>query len=301
MGEDIGTLGGVFTRHRGAEGGVRREPRARHPARRVGHRRHRDRARDARVPPGVRDPVRRVHLPRLRPDHLAAGEADLPARGIADLPRRHPGAVRRAHRRGRAPPGEPGGVLRAHGRPARRQPRDPARRLLDDPGGDREQRPGACSSSRRAATGRRATSTWRRAAIALHASRVVREPAPRSRSSGTARWSSVLLQAAEIAAEEGTSIEVHRPALALADRLRADPRVGAEDRASRRRAGGARQRQRRIRDRGDRSPSGRSTRSRRRCCGSADSTPRSRLPSSRRIYLPDADRVLEAVDRALAY
>ena len=54
--------------HRRPAEGLRRAARPRHPAGRVGHHRHRRRAGDARVPPGVRDPVRRVRLPGYRPD-----------------------------------------------------------------------------------------------------------------------------------------------------------------------------------------------------------------------------------------
>ena len=102
--------------HRGAAGRVRRPPRAGHAAGRVGDRRHGDRTRDGRIPSGVRDPVRRIRLPRLRSDHLAAGQDHEPARGRARHADRDPHPLRRAHRRGRAPPGEPGGVLHAHAR-----------------------------------------------------------------------------------------------------------------------------------------------------------------------------------------
>ena len=58
-------------------------------------------------------------------------------------------------------------------------------------------------------------------------SRAAMSPSP-----PTAPMVATALDAARIAAEEGTSIEVHRPALALADRLR-DPRsLGAQDGAA---------------------------------------------------------------------
>ena len=60
--------------HRRPAEGLRRGPGDRHPARRERHHRHRDRPGPARLPAGLRDPVRRVHLPRLRPDRLPAGE-----------------------------------------------------------------------------------------------------------------------------------------------------------------------------------------------------------------------------------
>ncbi len=142
MGEDIGTLGGVFRVTEGlkAEFGEKRvldTPLAESgivgTAIGLAMRGYR---------PVCEIQFDGLHLPRLRPDHLAAREAHLPPRGVAVVPGRHPGALRRPHRRRRAPPGEPGGVLRAHGGPARGQPGDAARRLLDDPGGDPQQRPG---------------------------------------------------------------------------------------------------------------------------------------------------------------
>ena len=66
--------------HRRPAEGLRRGPRHRHPARRVRHRRHRDRPGPARLPAGVRDPVRRLRLPGLRPDRLASSPRCTPAR-----------------------------------------------------------------------------------------------------------------------------------------------------------------------------------------------------------------------------
>ena len=59
---------------RGTPGGLRRSSRGRHAARRVGGRRHRRRPGHAGVPAGVRDPVRRLRLPRVRPDRLPGGQ-----------------------------------------------------------------------------------------------------------------------------------------------------------------------------------------------------------------------------------
>ena len=116
MGEDIGTLGGVFRVTDGlqAEFGAHRVVDT--PLVRGRHRRHRGRARLPRLPAGHRDPVRRVHLPGLRPDRRAGREAALPharQRAHAD---HDPRAVRRRHRRGRAPLRVARGVLRAHRR-----------------------------------------------------------------------------------------------------------------------------------------------------------------------------------------
>ena len=49
------------------------------------------------------------------------------------------------------------------------------------------------------------------------------------------------------------------------------------------------------------SPNAASTTSRPRCCGSAGSTRRTRPSRLEEDYLPDLDRVLDAVDRALAF
>ena len=50
----------------------------RHAARRGGHHRHRDRHGALRPAAGARDPVRRLHLPGVRPDRERAGEVPLP-------------------------------------------------------------------------------------------------------------------------------------------------------------------------------------------------------------------------------
>ena len=59
---------------------VRRASGDRHPARRVGHRRHRDRDGAARPAADRRDPVRRLHPPGLRPDRVARRRASAIAR-----------------------------------------------------------------------------------------------------------------------------------------------------------------------------------------------------------------------------
>ena len=64
--------------HRRAAEGLRRGPGHRHPARRVRHHRHRGRPGDARLPAGVRDPVRRLRLPGLRPDRQPGRQDPLP-------------------------------------------------------------------------------------------------------------------------------------------------------------------------------------------------------------------------------
>ena len=66
MGEDVGTLGGVFRVTDGLAEGVRRGPLHRHPARRGGHPRRRRRHGHVRAAAGGGDAVRRVRLPGVR-------------------------------------------------------------------------------------------------------------------------------------------------------------------------------------------------------------------------------------------
>ena len=83
MGEDIGKLGGVFRVTDGLQKDFGEDRVDRHPARRVRHRRHRRRPGDARLPAGVRDPVRRVRLPGVRPDRHPGGQDARPLAGRA--------------------------------------------------------------------------------------------------------------------------------------------------------------------------------------------------------------------------
>ena len=128
--------------HRRAAEGLRREPGGGHPAGRVGHRRHRDRARAARLPAGLRDPVRRLRVPRVRPDRQPAGQDADALAGPAHDAGDDPDPVRRRHRRGRAPQRVAGGPVRAHRRAARGGLRQRHRRLHHDPAVDPLRRPG---------------------------------------------------------------------------------------------------------------------------------------------------------------
>ena len=100
--------------HRRAAEGLRRGAGHRHPAGRVGHRRHRHRPGAARLPAGVRDPVRRLRLPRVRPDHHPARQDAAALARQAQAAGRRPHPVRRRHRRGRAPQRVARGLLHPH-------------------------------------------------------------------------------------------------------------------------------------------------------------------------------------------
>ena len=104
-------------RHRRPAEGLRRGPGDRHPAGRVRHRRHGDRPGAARVPAGLRDPVRRLRLPGGRPDRQPAGQDALPVPRPGQPAGGDPHPVRRRHRRGRAPQRVPRGD-RSRTRPA---------------------------------------------------------------------------------------------------------------------------------------------------------------------------------------
>ena len=128
--------------HRGSAARLRRPPGDRHAAGRVRCHRYRRRPGHAGLPARVRDPIRRVRLPRLRPDRLAGRQAPLPQRGPGGHAGDHPAALRRRDRRGRAPLRVTRGLLRPH----RRAPRGDAEQRRGwaphDSAGHRLRRPG---------------------------------------------------------------------------------------------------------------------------------------------------------------
>src|SRR5699024_8918667 len=158
-----------------------------------------DRPHLRRLPSRVRDPVRRVHLPRLRPDHDPAREAALPHRGDPHRPGRHPRALRRRHRRDRAPQRIARGALRPHRRPARRHPFEPKARYWD-----RGEVPTGASDADLGISERVTTP----AGIAqLQSARILRAGTDLTIAAygPTVRTA---LMVADVAAEEGTDIEV---------------------------------------------------------------------------------------------
>ena len=78
MGEDVGKLGGVFRITDGLQKDFGEDRVIDTPLAESGHHRHRGRPGDPRLPPGLRDPVRRLRLPRLRPDRQPGGEVPQP-------------------------------------------------------------------------------------------------------------------------------------------------------------------------------------------------------------------------------
>ena len=138
--------------------------------------------------PVVRDPVRRLRLPGLRPDRQPGREDPLPQPGQGQDADRDPDPVRRRHRRGRAPQREPGGAVRAHARPQGRRLLQPGRRLLDDPAGHRLRRPGDLPRAQAAVPRRQGRARRvRDARAAVHLARGARGHAT-SRCWPTARW-----------------------------------------------------------------------------------------------------------------
>lgn len=121
--------------HRRPRRGVRRGPLHGHPARRGGHPRHCRRHGDVRTAAGRGDAVRRLRLPGVRAAHQPCRpDAQPHPRPYAPADHR-PGALRRRHRRRRAPQrllrgvlhGDPGPPCR-HARHGRRRLRSAARR-----------------------------------------------------------------------------------------------------------------------------------------------------------------------------
>ena len=126
-------------RHRGPAGRVRRPARARHPARRVRHRRHRDRPGDARASGRcARSSSTASSSPAFDQITTQLAKHDQPARGraaacpvVIRIPYGgHIGAVEHHQE-------SPEAYFAHTAGPARGEPVDAERRVLDDPGGDR--------------------------------------------------------------------------------------------------------------------------------------------------------------------
>ena len=208
MGEDVGLLGGVFRVTDGLQKDFGEDRVIDTPLAESGHHRHRDRAGAARLPAGLRDPVRRVHLPRLRPDRLPAGQDDLPlVRAGCAMPIviRVPfgGGIGAVEHHSESPEA----LLRAHRRAAGGLLRQPRRRLLDDPAGGRLERPGDALRAEAPLLGQGRGRPGRPVAAGC-TRHGWSARAPTSPWSRTGRWCGPCLEAAAAAEAEGRSIEV---------------------------------------------------------------------------------------------
>ena len=239
MGEDIGPLGGVFRVTEGlqAEFGDRRVLDT--PARRVGHRRHRDRAGDGRASGRcARSSSTDSSSPRSTRSPRSSRRSRTGTRARCSMPvviripyGGHIGAVEHHQESPEAyfthTPG-----LRVV------SPSTPNDALLDDPGRDRLGRPGDLPRAEEPSTGRRARSTRRARALPLHA--VAHRPPRHRRHARRPRRDGDDAAAGRRARRvRGHQLRGRRPALAVARRLRADPRLGAAHRPHGLRAGGA--------------------------------------------------------------
>ena len=258
---------------------VRRPAHLGFAARRVRHRRHRDRHGDVRDAPGRRDAVRRVQLPGVRADHLAPCQDAQPHQGPDHAADRHPHPLRGRHRRRRAPLRLIRGVLDPHAGSHRRYALEPSGRLLDAARGHRERRSRHFPRAEEPllAEGRRCTS---------------RSHPADDQGGGPARGNGCHAHGIRPDGEDRAAVgrarlgrglvdRGHRPAQPLAVRRRDRRRIRAEDLACRDHPRGSPVRRIRRRGRGARHRAPvllpRSSRS----CGSPDSTSRSRRRSSR--------------------
>ncbi|CAA9360588.1 MAG: Branched-chain alpha-keto acid dehydrogenase, E1 component, beta subunit, partial [uncultured Nocardioidaceae bacterium] len=216
--------------HRRAAEGLRGGPGHRLAA--GGVRDHRDRRGpgDPGLPARLRDPVRRVRLPGVRPDRQPGREAALPQPGQGADADGHPHPVRRRDRGGRAPQRVARGAVRAHPGAQGRRLLQPRRRLLDGAAGHRPRRPGRLPRAEAAVPRRQG------------GHRRDRHPRPALRLAGGARGDRP--DAAGLRADgqdlpglgggggrRGAQRRGDRPAHAVAARHRAGVRVGTPDRA----------------------------------------------------------------------
>jgi hypothetical protein len=140
MGEDIGKLGGVFRVTEGLQKDFGEDRVIDTPLAEAASSAPPS-AGPARLPPGGRDPVRRVRLPAF--DHIVSRSPRCTPLARARSRCRSSSASRSAAASVRSSTtASQRGLLRAHGGAARRGLLQPARRPLDDPAGHRLPRPG---------------------------------------------------------------------------------------------------------------------------------------------------------------
>ena len=128
LGEDVGNRGGVFRISAGWMDEFGPERVIDTPLAEVRHRRRRDRHVPARTPARRRDPVRRLHPPRVRSDRVRSRPHALPLERCLRMPPGDPRALRRRDPRRALSLPVDRGVLRACPRPEGGDALDPRRR-----------------------------------------------------------------------------------------------------------------------------------------------------------------------------
>ena len=266
--------------HRRPAEGLRRGAGHRHPAGRVRHHRHRGRPGHARLPAGLRDPVRRVRLPGVRPDRVAGGQDPLPLAGQAAACRSSSGSrSAAASARSSTTPSPPRRTSRTPPASRSSPARNPADAYWDDPAGDRLRRPDRLPRAQAAVLGEGRGRRWTRRAAAYPLSRPGwSRPGTDATVLAYGPMVRTALEAATAAAEEGRELEVVDLRTLSPLDLDAGLRVGPPHRP----AASSSTRPRATWASARRSPPGSprsaSTRWRRRCCGSPATTPPTRRP-----------------------
>ena len=232
----------------------------RHAAGRVGDHRRRDRHGALRPAPGAGDPVRRLHLSRLRSDRERAGQVPLPLGRRVPGAGRHPHAGRRRHQGRALPLAVARGAVHPHPGPEGGLPSNPidAKGLLAS--AIRGEDPVIFMEPKRVYRAARGDVPAGDYTIPLGEAKVVAaQGAARSPSSPGARWSTPRSRRPSKGAERGLRSRGDRPAHAAAVRHRGHASTSVrEDRPGGDRARGAAHLRLRRRAGGDHRRRGRS-------------------------------------------
>ena len=158
--------------------------------------------------PGLRDPVRRLHLPGVQPDRVRGGADALPLEQRLQRAHDHPGAVRRRRPRRALPLAVGRGVLHPRARAQGGDPVDAVRRARASCG-RRSATPTRCSSSstRRCIDPSAATSPTRTTAC-RSGEAAITHPGTQVTVVAYGLMAHYALEAADRVAEEGISAEV---------------------------------------------------------------------------------------------